>query len=211
MKTGMIVSTQASAMLEDIARAAQTSLWFQLYIQPDRDFTRALVKRGRKHAGYRALVVTVDAPVNGMRNREQRAGFRLPPGIEAVNLRGMHQPAEPAGDADTLLLGGLRCWQSAPTWTDLARLRSLTLAAHPGQGGIMTPDDADRAIAEGMDGIIVASITAAARSTRLPATIDVLPQIAKKVSGRVPLLCRRRHPARQRCLQERSRWAHSPC
>lgn len=86
LDTAMVVSTQASVSLEDIAAHASTPLWFQLYIQPDRDFTAALVHRAEQ-AGYRALVVTVDAPVNGMRNREQRAGFKFPAGIEAVNLR----------------------------------------------------------------------------------------------------------------------------
>ncbi|WP_260582293.1 alpha-hydroxy acid oxidase [Sphingopyxis sp. PET50] len=84
----MVVSTQASLDLETIAEQASAPLWFQLYIQPDRDFTEALVRRAER-AGYRALVVTVDAPVNGMRHREQRASFALPPGVEAVNLKGM--------------------------------------------------------------------------------------------------------------------------
>ena len=60
-KAGMIVSTQASVLLEDVARQAQAPLWFQLYIQPDRGFTRELVQRAQS-AGYQALVVTVDAP-----------------------------------------------------------------------------------------------------------------------------------------------------
>ena len=79
-KAGMIVSTHASVSLEDIARAAQTPLWFQLYIKPDRGLTRELVQRAEA-AGYQALVLTVDAPVGGVRNREQRSQFRLPPGV----------------------------------------------------------------------------------------------------------------------------------
>lgn len=84
----MVVSTQASCRLGDIAREATAPLWFQLYVQHDRGFTRDLVKRAEA-AGYRALVVTVDAPVSGLRNREQRAGFGLPPEVEAANLRGL--------------------------------------------------------------------------------------------------------------------------
>lgn len=80
--TCMVVSTQASLPIADIAQVATAPVWFQLYIQPDRDFTRALVRRA-EDAGYRALVVTVDAPVNGLRNAEARA-FRSaaahPPG-----------------------------------------------------------------------------------------------------------------------------------
>ncbi|HEX2889244.1 alpha-hydroxy acid oxidase, partial [Vineibacter terrae] len=106
MNAGMIVSTQASVPLEDIARQAQGPLWFQLYIQPDRDFTRQLVRRAEA-AGYRALVVTVDAPVSGLRNREQRAGFALPADVEAVNLRGMRPlPPQSGAAGEGVLLGG---------------------------------------------------------------------------------------------------------
>src|SRR5690606_37098498 len=58
MRATMVVSTQAGIALEALAQAAQEPLWFQLYIQPDRDFTAALVRRAEA-AGYRALVVTV--------------------------------------------------------------------------------------------------------------------------------------------------------
>ena len=92
----MVVSTQASLPVEAIAEQAAAPLWFQLYIQPDRDFTEALVRRAEA-AGYRALVVTVDAPATGMRWREQRAGFALPPVVEAV-----------AGAAPVLVDGGIR-------------------------------------------------------------------------------------------------------
>src|SRR5690606_14532589 len=88
MGAGMVVSTQASVSLETLAGSATKPLWFQLYIQPDREFTEKLVRRAEA-AGYQALVLTVDAPVNGVRNREQRSGFSLPAGVEAVNLQGM--------------------------------------------------------------------------------------------------------------------------
>lgn len=94
LQAGMIVSTQASTSLEDVAAAASSPLWFQLYVQPNRAFTEALVRRAEA-AGYRALVLTVDAPVNGVRNREQRAGFVLPADVQAINLHGMRIPAVP--------------------------------------------------------------------------------------------------------------------
>ena len=73
---GFVLSTQASTPLEDVARTVlgepeRGPLWFQLYLQPDRSFTRALVQRAEA-AGYEALVLTVDAPVNGARDRERR-------------------------------------------------------------------------------------------------------------------------------------------
>lgn len=185
VRTGMVVSTQASASLEDIARQTQVPLWFQLYIQPDREFTRELVRRAEA-AGYQALVVTVDAPVNGVRNREQRAGFVLPDGIEAVNLRGMRVPPQPASRiGDNVLLGG-PLLAAAPTWRDLQWLRSLTRLPILIKG-VMHAEDASRAVAEGINGIIVSNHGGRTLDTQ-PATIDVLAEIAQAVEGRVPLL-----------------------
>ena len=96
---GIVLSTQASVSLEAVAQAVQPDpgrgpLWFQLYLQHDRGFTRTLVQRAES-AGYEALVLTVDAPTSGVRDRERRAGFRLPPGIGPVNLAGLPTPMSP--------------------------------------------------------------------------------------------------------------------
>lgn len=180
---GTVVSTQASLFLEEIAASASAPLWFQLYIQSDRDFTHALVKRAEA-AGYRALVVTVDAPVNGMRNREARAGFQLPPGIKAVNLHGMKPPPSAPENGQMLLGGALLA--SAPRWCDLAWLKSVTKLPVIVKG-IMTAEDARRAVGEGMDGIIVSNHGARVLDAQ-PATIDVLPEIADAIGAAVPIL-----------------------
>lgn len=182
MQAGMVVSTQASMSLEDIAHDATAPLWFQLYVQPDRDFTAGLVRRAEA-AGYRALMVTVDAPVSSLRNREQRAGFTLPAEIEAVNLRGMRPSVPQSGDGG--LLGG-SLLASAPTWRDIAWLRELT-ALPLIVKGVMTATDAVRCIDSGADGIVVSNHGGRVLDTQ-PATIDVLPEIAAAVAGRVPLL-----------------------
>ncbi|HEX5998709.1 MAG TPA: alpha-hydroxy-acid oxidizing protein, partial [Hyphomicrobiaceae bacterium] len=72
----MTISTLSSVSIEEIAAAAKTVLWFQLYMQPSRQQSLALVRRAEA-AGCKALVVTVDAAVNGVRNEEQRAGFNM--------------------------------------------------------------------------------------------------------------------------------------
>lgn len=181
MRTTMIVSTQAGVSLEEIARAGEGApWWFQLYIQPDRAFTEALVRRAEA-AGCEALVITVDAPVNGVRNREQRARFHLPAGVEMVNLRGCRSPDPTASGG---LCGGLMAL--APTWTDIAWLRSLTRLPILLKG-IMDPADAVRAIEAGVDGLVVSNHGGRTLDT-LPATIEVLPRIAEAVGGRVPLL-----------------------
>lgn len=184
-KTGMIVSTQASVLLEDVARQAQAPLWFQLYIQPDRGFTRELVQRAQS-AGYQALVVTVDAPVNGLRNREQRAGFVLPADIEAVNLRGMRSPPQPSGEAGGNVLLGGPLLAAAPTWNDVDWLRSLT-SLPVLLKGITTAEDATRAVDAGVAGIVVSNHGGRTLDT-LPSTIRMLPEIADAVGGRLPLL-----------------------
>lgn len=185
LRAAMVVGTHASVSLEEIARTAQTTLWFQLYVQPDRGFTRELVRRAEA-AGYRALVVTVDAPVGGVRNREQRAGFVLPAGIEAVNLRGMAplppQVAQPGGAA----LFGSALLAAAPGWKDLEWLCSLTRLPVLVKG-VTAAADADRAIAEGAAGIVVSNHGGRVLDTQ-PATIDALPAIAAAVHGRVPIL-----------------------
>lgn len=182
MGAGMVVSTQAGVALEEVAAQPGARLWFQLYVNPDRGFTGELVRRAEA-AGYRALVITVDAPVS-LRNREQRAGFRLPPGVEAVNLRGQPPPPSPTTgderDALRALLAG------AAGWADIDWLRSFTKLPILLKG-IMTAEDAERAAAHGADGIVVSNHGGRVLDT-LPATIEALPVIAGRVGGRVPLL-----------------------
>jgi 4-hydroxymandelate oxidase len=182
----MVVSTQATVLLEDVARQAEAPLWFQLYIQPDRGFTRELARRAEA-AGYQALVVTVDAPISGVRNREQRASFMLPPSMEAINLRGMQLPPSSGGGIgdDALLLGG-SLLASAPTWRDLNWLQAQTSLPILVKG-IMSGEDAERAVAAGIHGIIVSNHGGRTLDTQ-PATIDSLPEIAEAVAGRIPLL-----------------------
>ena len=186
MRAGMILSVHASMALEDVARVEATApRWFQLGILPDREFTRALVRRAEA-AGYQALVVTVDAVVSGVRNRQNRAGFRLPPGIEAVNLRGAHSggPVETKA-GESAVFGGVLA-ATAPTWKDLEWLQALTRLPVLVKG-IMSPEDAAQAVAQGAAGVIVSNHGGRTLDT-LPATIEVLPGIADAVGGRVPIL-----------------------
>ncbi len=183
-RAGMVVSTQASVTLEDIARQAEAPLWFQLYIQADRAFTAALVRRAEA-AGYQALVLTVDAAVSGLRYREQRASFSLPPGIEAVNLRGM-RPLQPEAPANGSLLLGGALLTTAPTWRDITWLRGLTRLPLLLKG-VMTAEDAVLALEAGIDGIIVSNHGGRTLDSQ-PASIDALPAIAAAVADRLPLL-----------------------
>lgn len=181
--TWMVVSTQASATIEDIAAAAAAPLWFQLYVQPDRDFTWALAARAEA-AGYRALVVTVDAPVNGLRNAEARAGFALPPQVRPVNLAGMRWPEQ--DQAASALLFGTAVLDQAAIWDDIAALKART-SLPVILKGVTDPEDAERALECGADGLIVSNHGGRVLDG-LPASIDLLPGVVQAVAGRVPVL-----------------------
>src|SRR5262249_7146900 len=83
--TVMVLSTVASRSLEDVAQAAGGPKWSQLYVGKDRGITRALVSRAEA-AGYRALVLTVDTPLLGVRERDVRNDFMLPDGVAMANF-----------------------------------------------------------------------------------------------------------------------------
>ncbi|MET3660906.1 alpha-hydroxy acid oxidase [Aquamicrobium ahrensii] len=179
----MTVSTQASTTIEDIGAAAQGPLWFQLYMQTRREDTLALLHRAEA-AGCKAIMVTADAPVNGLRNEEQRAGFRLPEGIGAVNLKGMPGPALRAGPGESPVFKGLL--DAAPTWRDLEWLRGRTKLPLLVKG-VMSRHDARLALETGVDGIVVSNHGGRVLDT-LPATIEALPAIADELGGRLPVL-----------------------
>jgi len=179
MEAGFIASMQATTLIEEIASGAPGPKWLQLYLHHNHEDTLALVRRAEA-SGYQALVVTVDAPVNGIRNREQRAGFHLPFGMAPVNLP--NRPSSTFHDSvfhpDYIA--------NLPTWADLSWLKSQTCLPILLKG-ILSPDDATLAIETGMDGIIVSNHGGRTLDT-VPATIEALPRISEKVAGRIPIL-----------------------
>ena len=186
---GLVLSTQASTPLEAVAQLVLSEqdrgpLWFQLYLQPDRGFTRTLIQRAEA-AGFEALVLTVDAPVQGARDRERRAGFKLPPGISAVNLQDMTVPTPTRllpGQSE--LFDGLLT--HAPTWEDVAWLQEQTRLPVLLKG-ITHPADAQQARSLNVAGLIVSNHGGRTLDT-VPATAALLPAIAQAVGGELPLL-----------------------
>lgn len=188
-RAGLVLSTQASTPLEQVAQAVLSEplhgpLWFQLYFQHDRGFTRELIQRAEQ-AGYEALVVTVDAPSSGARDRERRAGFRLPPGISAVNLAGL-PPLRPVflEAHQSRMFDGLMA--TAPTWSDIEWLQGITRLPILLKG-IMHEDDARLASKIGLSGIIVSNHGGRTLDT-VPATAAVLPRIRAAIAGELPIL-----------------------
>ena len=182
----MVLSTLANTSVEDVVRAAKSPVWFQLYVQSDRGFTRELVRRAVA-AGCKALCLTVDTPISGARNREQRAHLTMPPGVGYPNLTGLkaaedittHMARRESSIFSTLLSADL-------TWKDVSWLQSF--AGVPVLlKGVLNPDDADHAVKEGVAGIIVSNHGGRNLDT-VPATADALPGVVERVAGRVPVL-----------------------
>jgi len=170
-----VVSTNTTVPVEELIKEARGPLWFQLYTQNDRGFTEDLVKEVEA-AGCEAVCVTVDTPVLGIRTRQFRAGFALPPGVSTPHNR---RGGGASGNMDPSLHSHLQ-------WQDIDWLRSI-VRSKLWVKGILHPDDADRAVKMGVDGIMVSNHGARNLDT-IPATIDVLPAIHERVAGRVPVI-----------------------
>ncbi|MFN0119044.1 MAG: alpha-hydroxy acid oxidase [Blastocatellia bacterium] len=170
-----VVSANTTTPIEDIARVAAGPLWFQLYIQPDRGFMRELIARVTA-AGCEAIVVTADQAMPGMRDRQRRANFRLPPDLTLphifhAEIRARQQIAGNPYPVTIADIEFLRSITNAPVWLK----------------GILHPRDADAAVAAGVAGLIVSNHGARILDT-VPATIDALPRIVEAVAGRAPVL-----------------------
>ena len=186
--TIFIASMASTVAIEDVVSAARgaaangagADIWFQLNIQPDLAFTEALVRRA-ENAGCKALVITVDSPVFGNRERDRRNGFaELPDGMCCENMR---EPGE--GDHGS---SGVRKIAFSPelSWEHIDWLRGITSLPILLKG-IMHPGDARLAIERGVDAIVVSNHGGRQLDT-VPATIDLLPAIATAVDRRVPIV-----------------------
>src|SRR5215470_11238817 len=173
----MVTSTYATEAAANLCRVAQRPVWFQLYTQADRGLTQAIFQQAEA-AGCKAVAVTVDTPVLGIRNREARSEFGLPPDVKLPNL-----PTPPSGGSP---LSSFGLTNPKLTWTDIEWLCSI--AKIPvWLKGVMNPDDALQATKTGAAGIIVSNHGARNLDT-LPSTAEALPQIVEKVQGKLPLM-----------------------
>jgi len=166
-------------------------LWFQLYLQPERAVSLDLLRRA-ENAGYQAIVVTVDAPIQGLRNAEQRQGLQMPPDVQAVNLARYDRHARstattlPAGASlfQHPLLTGMASWDDLAWLIKQARIPVLVK-------GILHPADVAPAVDAGAAGLIVSNHGGRALDS-VPAALDALPAIVAQTltqtQGRVPVL-----------------------
>lgn len=184
LDTLMVASTMASVPLEEIARAAAGPVWFQLYFQPDRDDSLRLVRRAEA-AGYGAIMVTLDTPVQPASHASQKAGFALPADVAAVNLA-ENRPAQPKQieRQQSLIFQGLM--SDAPRQADLEWLRSQTQLPLLAKG-VSHPDDGARLIGLGIDGLVLSNHGGRALDCA-PAPLAVLPAMRAAVGADATIL-----------------------
>ncbi len=184
----MVLSSLSTTSVEEVCAAATAPVLFQMYIGPDRGFVRELVNRVER-AGCRAIQLTVDAPVWGLREREMRSGFHVPPHLRIVNLeridpQGATGPTGHTGVGISETLG----WTISPnlSWKDLEWLCSLTTLPVIVKG-LCRADDALTAVRSGARGIVVSN-HGGRQLDGAPSTADALPRIAQAVASRVPVI-----------------------
>jgi len=201
----MCLSTMATTSLEDVRRAFQLSMeehrrkqssslqsdmWFQLYVLKDRKFTADLLRRAQRH-GYKAVVITVDAPVLGKREADEKNRFQLPHHLRLYNIEGLESSIREQGlgerqpgSALTKLfadqLDNTLDWSIIKFVKQVVDLPVLVK-------GVLSPDDAELAVRAGADGIVVSNHGGRQLNHSL-ASLDALPAVAQRVARRVPVL-----------------------
>jgi isopentenyl diphosphate isomerase/L-lactate dehydrogenase-like FMN-dependent dehydrogenase len=160
-ETIMCLSTLSTVSLEEVAGAApEGKRWFQLYWGPDRTKVQDLLERAAV-AGYRAIVVTVDLPEVGRRERDLRTGFETPASLSDVT-------------------------DNSLTWRDLEWLRAQT-ALPVLVKGILTGEDAVLATEAGVEGIVVSN-HGGRQLDGVAASLDALPEVVEAVGDRAEVL-----------------------
>ncbi len=185
--TLMVASTLSTTPLEEIAQASGGPMWFQLYIYEDRELTRSLVQRAEA-AGYEALVVTVDSPVWGKRERDIRNGFSLPDDLGLANFPDLDQEnlPRPPGGGNALAAYVEQQLDPSLTWEDIAWLQDLTDLPVVVKG-IVAPEDARLAHEHGCAGVVVSNhggrqLDAGIPTLHaLPGVVDALDELASDV------------------------------
>ena len=206
--TGYILSTISGHTLEDVKAASSGPVWYQLYLLGGREAAEGALDRARR-AGFSALVITVDTPVAGMRERDPRNGMKQLLGSSPF-AKIPYLPeimSHPGWLVRFLLDGGIpklanivipgkgpmelidvasALAKAAVTWKDLEWIRQLW----PGPivvKGLLTGDDAKRAVDEGAAAVVVSN-HGGRQLDSVPATLLALPEVVAAVNGRIDVL-----------------------
>jgi 4-hydroxymandelate oxidase len=177
------LATPSTVPMEDVGRQAG-AWWFQVYVFRDRELTRELVRRAAE-AGASAIVVTLDMPVFGRREADERNRFSLPPGMEFVH---MPKAAAAPGPAPASRVAGRvnSIFESALAWKDLEWLASVSPLPVVAKG-ILHADDAVRAIEHGARAVVVSNHGGRQLDSAISA-LDALPEVVDAVGQKVEVL-----------------------
>jgi isopentenyl diphosphate isomerase/L-lactate dehydrogenase-like FMN-dependent dehydrogenase len=179
--TIMVLSTLATSTPADVAAAAPGGRrWFQLYCYRDRAVTQAMIDQADK-AGYEAIVLTVDAPRLGRRERDLRTGFVIPADVTVPSFAAAVGGPAAGTPADMFAL-----MDPALDWNELERLTAscrLPIVLK----GVVTAEDAGLACEHGAAAIVVSNHGGRQLDGSV-ATIDALPEVVEAVSGRLEVM-----------------------
>lgn len=200
MGTVAVMSSASATPLEQITSDASGHTWFQLYLHGDRRLTEDLVRRAQD-AGFSALFITIDAPVQGNRERDRGHGVRMPlaPSVRNAIHFGPQLARRPAWTIGYIRDGlptsfgsfppsvAAKPWVTARvTWSEVSWIREIW------QGplvvkGVLTPAAACSAVEHGADGIVISN-HGGRQLDGAPASLDVLPSIAQEVGSKTHIL-----------------------
>jgi isopentenyl diphosphate isomerase/L-lactate dehydrogenase-like FMN-dependent dehydrogenase len=200
------LSTMATRTIEEIADEADAAKWFQLYVLRDRGLTKAFIERARA-ANCSALVLTVDTKMQGPRERDIRNGFKVPPSFSLstladfalhwrwlfdvglgpkIKFRNFEGTDVNADDAMTITQFIDKQWDLSVSWQDVEWLKT-EWGGPVLLKGLLSPDDAAKAVDAGVDGVIVSNHGGRQLDGAISA-IAALPAVTKAVAGRVPVI-----------------------
>lgn len=197
------LSTMATTSLEEVVAAAAAPVWFQVYVWRDRGLTTELVRRAQE-AGCVSLMLTVDTAVTGLRARDLRRGFTVPPSLSPSTLLDMAtHPAwwtgmlrgdavtfanMPGHERDPAGVMELAAGQFDPTvsWRDLEWFRGLW-PGHLSVKGILSADDAARAVAAGVDAVVLSN-HGGRQLDRAEAPVGQLPEVRDRLGSECEIL-----------------------
>jgi isopentenyl diphosphate isomerase/L-lactate dehydrogenase-like FMN-dependent dehydrogenase len=178
--TVLCLSSLTSTRPAEVAEAAPGGTrWMQVYLFRDRAVTHAMIEEAQG-SGYEALLLTVDAPYAGRRERDLRSGFQVPADIRAPAIEAA------VGHRSLTTAEVFELIDPAITWQDLERLCNefeLPILIK----GLITGEDAALAVEHGAAGVVVSN-HGGRQLDNAPATIDALPEVVEAVDGRIPVL-----------------------
>ena len=197
------MSTVSMSLVEDIAREAPGRLWLQAYVFSERRITEAIIHRARD-AGFECVMLTSDFPVAGKRERDLRTGllphqkFTLATKLDMLmhprwlatvatrRPRFVNVERELGGGLDVSSFVGHGMFDPSFCWDDIRRFRDLW----PRKlllKGVLRADDAERAVAAGIDGIVLSNHGGRQLDGAISG-IEALPEVVRAVGGRVSIL-----------------------